>query len=138
MKNTFDTRVVLAVAMLALAACGKTKYGAGCKRATELTSPWTSLDLPIDEKKTRVCESTSDELKLRSYVWTTKSEAQGAVDAALTARGWTKDRCSEQACYYDKDGYQVSVQPSEFKLERKKLMTIMMRHREDPTQKHDK
>lgn len=135
MHKTNNHRIILIALAAVLGACGKTRYGAGCKKATEITSPWSSLGLPIDEKKTRVCESTSDALKLRSYVWSTKQAAQDAVGAALSAQGWTEDRCSEQACYYDKDGYQISVQPAEFKLERKQLITVMMRHRKDPTQK---
>lgn len=135
MKTLSFTGAVMLATLAAVPACGKTKFGVGCEKAVQLTSPWTDLSLPIDEKKTRVCESSSDSLKLRSYTWTTESEAQSAFKAAMTGAGWVEDRCGDKACYYDKDGYQVSVQPAEFKIRKKKLVTIMMRRRKDPTQK---
>ena len=126
---------LLLVAVCSLAACKKTKFGAGCEKSTALTSPWTELSLPIDEKETRVCESSADSAKLRSYAWTKTSDAQSAFESALTSGGWAKDRCGDKACYYDKDGYQIAVQPAEFKIKKKKLVTVMLRHRKDSTQK---
>ena len=124
-----------AVLLVLGGACGKTDYGSGCEKATDLGAPWTGMSLPLDDKKTRVCESSAEELKLRSYAWTSKDEAGPALEQALVAAGWAKDRCTEQACYYDKEGYEVSVQPMDFEVKKKKLVTIAMRHKEDARQK---
>lgn len=134
MKNNTKWSLCLVALAFALPGCKK-QWGAGCKKSSSMSGPWTELSLPVDESKTRVCESSSDALKLRSYEWSTVDSAQSAFESSLTAAGWAKDRCSDKACYYDKDGYQVSVQPSEFKIKRKKLVTVQLRHRKDPTQK---
>ena len=131
-------KLCFVMSLLVLTPACKKKFGAGCEKATSLTTPWTGLQLPIDEAQTRVCESNPDSLKLRSYAWDTASEAQSTIASALGSGGWAKDRCGEKACYYDKDGYQVSVQPMDFKIRKKKLVTVMLRHRADPTQKKNK
>lgn len=129
-----STLTLLAVlSTTALVGCGK-KYGAGCEKAAELSAPWTELGLPV-EGNTRVCSSSSDELKLRSWEWDTKEEAQTALETAILAAGYSKDRCTGQACYYDKDGYTVSVQPIDFKMDKKNLQTVVMRHQKDRTSK---
>jgi len=125
-------------ALTAGTGCGKASYGAGCEKKAELTDPWTDLDLPIDEKKTRICKSKDNELKLRSYDWKSKDDAQSAIASALESAGYEKDKCSDNACYYDKDGYQISVQPIDFKVKKKKLQTVVMRYRKDATQKKSK
>ena len=115
--------------------CGRIDYGQGCDKPSELTSPWTELNLPIDEKQTRVCASSGDELKLRSYAWKSEAEAQQALATAVEAAGYKKDKCSQQACYYDKDGYQISIQPMDFKVRKKTMQNIVLRRRTDLTQK---
>jgi hypothetical protein len=125
----------VALVLLPLAGCGKTQFGVGCEKAVPLTSPWSELGLPIDEKQTRICESTSEGLKLRSYAWSAEDAAMSAFTTALKSAGWAEDRCSGRACYYDKDGFQVSVQPEPFKIKRKALVTVMLHHRADATQK---
>lgn len=121
--------IQITVILLAVAATGcSKKYGVGCKKEVEMTAPWTELGLPIGDD-TRVCESGSDMLKLRSYAWTKEDEAQKAFAAALDARGYQKDRCTQQACWYDKDGWRVSVQPMDFKVKKKKLVTVVLRRR---------
>lgn len=116
--------------LLLLPGCGKTDYGAGCKKKAEITSPWSGMGLPVDDKKnTRVCSSNDSELKLRSYAWKTKSDAREAIGSAVIAAGYEKDRCSDQACYYIKDGYQVSVQPMDFSVKKKKLQNVVLRRR---------
>jgi hypothetical protein len=127
---------ILGLALLAASsACGKTNFGSGCEKPAELTAPWTDMGLPIDASLTRVCESTAADLKLRSYAWKGKDEAGAALESALTSAGWTKDRCTGQACYFDKDGFQVSVQPMDFEVKKKTLATVAMRYTEDRTQK---
>lgn len=136
MKTQTIIRTVLPTLVLALVpACKKTRFGVGCEKAAALTSPWTELSLPIDEDKTRVCESSAESAKLRSYTWTTASAAHEAFKTTLLAAGYVEDRCSGPACYYDKDGWQVAVQPATFKVKKKDLVTIALRRRQDSTQK---
>lgn len=131
MKKTAVVLCLSLAASLMLAGCRKTSFGTGCEKSAELTAPWTELKLPLDEKKARVCSSTTDELKLRSYSWTSVSEAQPAFEQVLVAAGYSKDRCSGQACYYDKGGNTVSVHPIEFKVKDKPLITVIMTQKPD-------
>jgi hypothetical protein len=113
-----------------LAGCKK-DFGAGCEKPVDLSSPWSELGLPLEEGVSRVCSVSAEELKVRSYTWSDKAAATTAFEQALTASGHTKDRCSEQACYYDKDGFEVSVQPMDFEIKKKKLVTVALRRRAD-------
>ena len=117
-----------------LCACGKTDFGSGCEKAVDLVAPWTEMSLPLEDGQSRVCEVSGEELKLRSYTWKTKEEAGPALKTALTGAGWTEDRCTEPACYFDKDGFEVSVQPMDFEVKKKKLVTVALRHKADPRQ----
>ncbi|HTE51277.1 MAG TPA: hypothetical protein VK698_10445 [Kofleriaceae bacterium] len=131
------TSLVLCVSLastLLAAGCRKTSFGAGCEKSAELGAPWTDLALPIEEDKTRVCSSSPEELKLRSYSWTSASEAQPAFEKVMLAAGYTKDRCAAAACYYDKAGFTVSVHPIEFKVKSKNLVTVVMSRKPDPRQ----
>jgi hypothetical protein len=119
---------------VSLCACGKVDFGTGCEKAVDLQAPWTEMGLPLEDGQARVCEASADELKVRSYTWTTKEEALPALKQALVAAGWAEDRCNQQACYFDKDGFEVSVQPMDFQVKKKKLVTIAMRHKADPRQ----
>ncbi|MEM6996382.1 MAG: hypothetical protein AAF721_38105 [Myxococcota bacterium] len=130
---TNRTLLSLCMLTLSLSACKKTRFGVGCEKATSLTAPWTELSLPIDPDKTRVCESSSDALKLRSYTWTEPGPAKAAFQSAIEGAGYTQDRCTDKACYYDKDGMTVSVQPQTFKVKKRKLVTVMLRSRKDAT-----
>lgn len=119
---------------LLLGACGKHDFGTGCEKPVDLVAPWAAMGLPLEEGQARVCEASAEELKVRSYTWKSKEEATPALKQALAAAGWTEDRCSEQACYYDKDGFEVSVQPMDFEVKSKKLVTVALRHKADPRQ----
>jgi hypothetical protein len=134
MHHRFVTLAAL-VALAALTACGRTNFGTGCEKAVELTSPWKEMSLPIDGGQARVCESSGEELKLRSYTWSAKADAAAALKASLTGAGWSESRCNGEACYYGKDGFEVSVQPMDFEVKDKKLVTIAFRHRADPKAK---
>jgi hypothetical protein len=114
--------------------CGKVAFGNGCDKAVDLVSPWTDMALPLEDGKARVCEASTEALKLRSYTWKSKEEAGPALEQAMVAAGWAKDRCTAQACYYDKDGFEVSVQPMDFEVKDKKLVTIAMHHKADARQ----
>jgi len=119
----------LALCAVTLTACSK-KYGAGCEKETTLTEPWTGLGLPIDKEETRVCESSGDKLKLRSHAWNSRDKAFAAFDSALTSAGYAKDKCISQACYYVKDRDRIGVQPIEFKLKKKRLVTVILNRHE--------
>ena len=82
--------VGLAVCALTLVACSK-KYGAGCEKEVALTEPWAGLGLPITEDETRVCESSSDKLKLRSHQWSNTDKAMSAFESALATAGLRTD-----------------------------------------------
>jgi len=130
--TTMDLRVILLGSLaMSLCACGKVDFGSGCEKPVDLVAPWTEMGLPLEEGQARVCEVSGEELKVRSYTWKTKEEATPALKQALSSAGWTEDRCTEQACYYDKDGFEVSVQPMDFEVKKKKLVTIAMRHKTD-------
>ena len=118
-----------------LAACGRTNFGNGCEKAVELTTPWKEMGLPIEEGQARVCEVSAEELKLRSYTWKAKADAAAALKSSLLASGWTEDRCNGESCYFDKGGFEVSVQPMDFEVKDKKLVTVAFRHRADAKQK---
>jgi hypothetical protein len=122
------------VILAMVSGCGKVAFGNGCDEAVDLVSPWTGMALPIEDGKARVCEASADELKLRSYTWKSKEEAAPALEQALVGAGWTKDRCNAQACYYDKDGLEVSVQPMDFEVKDKPLVTIAMHVKTDAKQ----
>jgi hypothetical protein len=133
-----EARGVLAVMALSavVTGCGRKGFGAGCEQAEELTSPWPELGLPIDAKETRVCSSSASELKLRSYSWASKADAQEAIAAALASSGFEQDKCMDLACYYAKDGYRISVQPMDFRLPNKKaLQTVVLRYQKDLAQR---
>lgn len=119
------------VALIILAACGRTNFGSGCEKAVEIVSPWKEMVLPLEDGQSRVCEASAEELKIRSYTWKSKGDAAPALKAALLGAGWTEDRCTGEACYYDKDGFEVSVQPMDFEVKDKKLVTVALRHRAD-------
>jgi len=131
--NRTTVSVACVLLLGALGACKK-DFGAGCEKPVDLSSPWTELGLPLEDGVSRVCSATSEELKVRSYTWSDKAAATTAFEQALTASGHTKDRCSEQACYYDKDGFEVSVQPMDFEIKKKKLVTVALRRRADRVQ----
>jgi hypothetical protein len=135
MKKTAAVLVISLALPLAASGCRKTSFGAGCEKSAELTAPWTELGLPLDEKKARVCASSATELKLRSYSWTSIAEAHPAFEQVLVAGGYTKDRCTGPACYYDKDGNTVSVHPIDFKVKDRSLITVVMAMRPDSTGK---
>jgi hypothetical protein len=124
------TTTLLAALVATATACGRTSFGHGCEKAVELTAPWTDLKLPLDEKQARVCESSAQEVKIRSYAWTKPDEAQTAFEQALSAAGYAKDRCTGAACHYKKDGQTVSVHPMDFKVKNKKLVTLVVRMRD--------
>ena len=126
MKKTAVLICLSLASSLAASGCKKTSFGSGCEKSVDLTAPWTDLKLPLDEKKARVCQSTADELKVRSYSWTSASEAQPVFEQALTAAGYTKDRCLAQACYYGKAGTKLSVHPMDFKVSGKSLVTVVL------------
>ncbi len=132
MTHRRNRRTTLAAAaftaLLTSLGCGKKHYGAGCEKAASLTTPWSDMALPIDAG-TRICASSSKQLKLRSYDWLSEKEAQDAIGAAVVAAGYTKDKCDEHACHYDGDGYRVSVQPMDFGMKKKKLQTVVVRRR---------
>jgi hypothetical protein len=115
--------------------CRKTQFGAGCEKAVDLGAPWTDLALPLDEDKTRICSSSPDELKIRSYTWKSAEEAQPAFEKVLSAAGYQKDKCSGQACYYEKAGLRVSVHPIPFKVDKKSLVTVVLTVRPDAARK---
>jgi hypothetical protein len=123
------------VALTILAACGRTNFGSGCEKAVELVSPWKEMALPLEDGQSRVCEASAEELKIRSYTWKSKGDAAPALKAALLGAGWTEDRCTGEACYFDKEGFEVSVQPMDFEVKDKKLVTVALRHRADARQK---
>jgi hypothetical protein len=125
----------VALACSLSAGCRKTKFGAGCEKSADLSAPWTELSQPNEEDKTPVCSTTPDELKLRSYTWTSAEEAQPAFEKVLTAAGYQKDRCSGPACYYDKAGTTISVHPIPFKVEKKSLITVVLTQRPDASRK---
>lgn len=114
------------VALAAASGCRRTNFGAGCEKAAELGAPWKDLGLPIDEDKARVCSSSAQELKLRSAQWGSAGEAHPAFEQALVAAGYTKDRCTGPACYYEKAGERVSVHPIDFGVKGKKLVTVVL------------
>lgn len=125
-------RVALLASTLSLlwgSGCRRTQYGVGCEEAVELGAPWAEMELPIDAAETRVCASSHDELKLRSHTWTTAEDATPAFETALVAAGYAKARCSGATCYYERDGTRVSVQPLEFRVKNKRLVTIVLRRR---------
>lgn len=128
-------RFVGLAALVVLAACGRSNFGNGCEKAVELPSPWKEMGLPFEEGQSRVCEASAEELKVRSYTWKAKADAATAVKSSLTAAGWTESRCTGDACYYAKDGFEVSVQPMEFEVKDKKLVTIAFRHKTDTRSK---
>lgn len=111
------------------AGCRKTSFGAGCEKAVDLTAPWTELGVPLDEDKTRVCASSAEELKLRSYVWSSAGEAQPVFENLLVAAGYSKDRCTGGACWYKKAGTSVGVHPMEFKVKKSTLVTVVLTSR---------
>lgn len=120
------------ISLVTVSGCRRTYFGAGCEKVAELGAPWKDLGLPIDEDKTRVCSSTVEELKLRSAQWGTAGEAHPAFEQALLAAGYTKDRCTGPACYYDdKAGATVSVHPIDFKVKGKTLITVVLGVRPD-------
>lgn len=124
-------RFVCLAALALLAACGRSNFGNGCEKAVELPSPWKEMSLPFEEGQSRVCEASAEELKVRSYTWKAKADAATALESSLGGAGWTKSRCTGEACYYAKDGFEVSVQPMDFEVKDKKLVTIAFRHKVD-------
>jgi hypothetical protein len=122
-------------ALTMLAACGRTNFGSGCEKAVELVSPWKEMALPLEDGQSRGCEASAEELEVRSYTWKSKGDASPVLKAALLEAGWNEDRCAGEACYYDKDGFEVSVQPMDFEVKDKKLVTVAFRHRADARQK---
>jgi len=121
----------LSLAASLASGCRKTSFGAGCEKSVDLTAPWTELGLPLDEEKTRVCASSAQELKLRSYVWKSAGEAQPVFENVLVAAGYKKDRCTGGACWFDKTDHTVGVHPMEFKVKKSTLVTVALTWRPD-------
>jgi hypothetical protein len=130
MKRLTALVLVSTVAALAAPGCKKKKnWGKGCEKAAEMTSPWTELGLPIDPDDTRICESSPEEIKLRSFVWKNVDEIFAAFEAPLLAAGYEKDECKGPTCHYEKGDVRVAVQPFEFTAI-KGLYNVSLRQRE--------
>jgi hypothetical protein len=90
-------------AVLVLPGCKK--HSPACKKAADITSPWKEMALPVDDG--RVCESSGEQLKLE-YHGKDKEKWAGAIEAALTAVGWAKEKCPSY-CIYTKEKSRVQV-----------------------------
>jgi hypothetical protein len=96
-------RLSLAVAALALPGCKK--HSPACQKAVEITSPWTEMALPAGDG--RVCEASSEQLKLEFH-GKDKDKWATAIEQALVAVGWTKDKCPSY-CIFTKDKSRMQV-----------------------------
>ncbi len=115
MKNMMPVAVVVAT-LCGFGAASETRadsfrtgsrYSPTCKSSRLLTSPWSSLELPIATG--RVCNSTSSRAEIQ-YVTRHKSHYEDIYAEALTAAGYVKDRCSDLSCTYKNGGDKVTVQ----------------------------
>jgi hypothetical protein len=94
-----------AIALLTLlAGCGR-KYSPGCKSSANMTAPWTGYNLPVANG--RVCESSSEELKLE-FIDNDKQKWAAAIGEAVIAAGFARDKCPSY-CLYSKDTQRLQV-----------------------------
>jgi hypothetical protein len=98
------TAVLAATLLAAITGCGQ-KYSPGCKKASELTGPWTAMGLPVDSG--RVCESDDKRARFE-FVGGSKQERATAFEQALTQNGFSKESCPSY-CIYTKDTQRVQV-----------------------------
>jgi hypothetical protein len=99
----------LAVLCLAFAAgCKKKHYSASCSRAVDLVAPWNALALPAGDGDGRVCSSSELKTDLE-HLRGDEAEWEKKYEDALLAQGYAKDRCSNLACDYLKNGEKINV-----------------------------
>jgi hypothetical protein len=101
-------RTLIPLALVLVLGCHKTHYSSDCTRAVALSPPWDTMKLPLDDNS-RVC--SSNDLKTDvEHLDGDRAGWEGRYDQAMTALGYTKERCSSTSCSYTKAGERVSVQ----------------------------
>ena len=108
MRNSVPIALTLVLGLGLAAGCKKTHYSSDCTRAVALAPPWNTMKLPLNDNS-RVC--SSNDLKTDvEHLDGDRAGWESRYDQAMTALGYTKERCSSTSCSYTKAGEKVSVQ----------------------------
>jgi hypothetical protein len=100
---------VTALALVALSAAGcksKQRYAPSCQRAVAMTAPWDGYALPTGGG--RVCSSDPARLQVQ-YLSGDRASWETSYAAALTAGGFTKDRCTGESCTFKRGDEKATV-----------------------------
>jgi hypothetical protein len=81
-----------------LCGCGG-RYSSSCKKAVELTAPWSSFGFPVADG--RVCESSSRDAKIQ-YISRDVERWRGAYEQRMLDAGYEKKDCKSTYCVYAK------------------------------------
>jgi hypothetical protein len=96
--------LILGLASL-LAGCGG-KYSSSCKKAVELTSPWSSFGFPVSDG--RVCESGTKDAKIQ-YISKDADKWRAAYEDKMLGAGYEKKDCKSGYCVYAKGTSRVQI-----------------------------
>jgi hypothetical protein len=83
------------LSLVAAAGCGQ-KYSSSCKKAVDLTSPFTELGLPTGDG--RVCESDDKKAKLE-FIGKDEEKWRGKIEESVLAAGFVKESCPSYCVY---------------------------------------
>jgi len=108
-----DRIIAVLLLVIPLLACGKSaKYSPSCQSAAPLTSPWASMNLPVDEG--RVCSSTSSRVEIQ-FLKGTAETWRSQFENRLLALGYAKDMCTDNRCLFKRDKQRVNLMALETK-----------------------
>ncbi|MFO0567171.1 MAG: hypothetical protein U0263_15990 [Polyangiaceae bacterium] len=98
--------VSAALTLSLLLACGGGTYSPSCKRAVDVTAPWTGLRLPVSEG--RVCSSTPTRLEVQ-FTKGNREKWAGAFESALLGEGFSKKSCASNYCSFERGPERIQV-----------------------------
>lgn len=106
--------------LLALLACGKKEtYSPSCKSAAAITSPWSGMNLPVDDG--RVCSSTSNRIEVQ-FTKGNVDERANAFESRVLASGFSKLSCAAKSCTYTRGKERLNL----MRMEAPKWQTVVM------------
>jgi hypothetical protein len=101
--------LVLVCAGLSLATgCKKKHYSSNCSKAVDLVAPWNAMKLPTGEGDGRVCMSNDVKTDIE-HLSGDEAAWEAKYEAAVVAQGYTKERCSNLSCTFNKAGEKLTV-----------------------------
>jgi hypothetical protein len=106
--------------LLALLACGKKEtYSPSCKSDATMTSPWSTMQLPVDDG--RVCSSTSNRIEVQ-FTKGNVDEHANAFESRVLASGFAKQSCISKSCTYTRGKERLNL----MRMEAPKWKTVVM------------